>query len=205
MKSKILLLPALLIAFCCISFKAKEKINLNEHAQQKVVEFAKKELNAFLENIPAGLEKEHGFNKRAEFAKAVPGSIYTIVGLNNQGQVFATNVYNVVVTVNGEYRSMLTVSLSNGIYKIETVGAALLAKELQVIENRQTSANSSEKIMLNVYEKKCGFVAYKPAGTTIENAVFTPLESAKIALNTTTGKTKGTTYKVNEIKRILFN
>lgn len=49
---------------------------------QKIYSLTNKELASFLEVIPAGFEKQHGFNDRNEFAKATLGHIYTIVGMD---------------------------------------------------------------------------------------------------------------------------
>lgn len=163
-----------------------------------------KELSGFLDNIPAGFENQHGFNSRAEFDMAVPGSVYTIMGVNSEGKVFAANLFNVAVMVNDEYRAMITVSFVDGKYKIESVGAALLARELQVIENEVDTGSDLEKIMLNVYHKQSGFVAYQDVNADMETADFIPLASAKTALEET-DKAIQSTYKLAGLIDVLIN
>ena len=181
---------------------SQEKISSQE-VKQKVMEVSKRDLVSFLNNIPDGFEKQHGFNSRSEFSAATPSSIYTIMGVNAAGKTFKTNNFNVAVSVNGEYRAVITVSSENGNYAIETVGASLMAKELQVIENNQDSENS-EKIMLNFYEDKCGFVAFEKNISNIEAAAYTPLASAITVLGETKTPIK-TTYELTELINILSN
>lgn len=167
--------------------------------QAKLSESVQKELRAFLEVIPANLEKEHGFNDRSEFTQALPASIYRIVGVDVNGNTFETNLYNVVVSVNGEYRAVLTVSETNGVFEIQSIGAALLAKELQALEVLHPMAANQERVMVNVYNKSAGFVTYQDANITIENADLIPLQSAKSSISNVeiSGRVKST-YKLTE-------
>jgi hypothetical protein len=185
----------------CIQYMVKE---LQEAAgtgtSQTILETVKKELSSFLEVIPANMEKDHGFNNRSEFAKALPASIYKIIGVDATGKTFETNLYNVVVAVNGEYRAVLTVSAENGQYEIQAIGAALMAKELQALEISHPIATNEERVMVNVYSKSAGFVAYQGINTAVENVDLIPLESAKagISANMETGRTAKATYKLTE-------
>ncbi len=174
--------------------KQQTFVQINQNINQSV----KAELNSFLEIIPQGMEKQHGFNDRAEFAKAVPASIYRIVGISADGNTFQTNSYNVVVSVNSQYRAVLTVSLVDGKYEIETVGGAPLAEELQAYEKQNVLAENEEHIMLNVYSKASSFVANSNVNTGIENAAFFPLESAQVALQNEAGRARQISYKLDE-------
>jgi hypothetical protein len=185
----------------CIQYMAKELQEASGAAgiNQTIYESVKKELVSFLEVIPVNMEKDHGFNNRAEFANALPASIYKIIGVDATGKAFETNLYNVVVAVNGEYRAVLTVSAENGQYEIQAIGAALMAKELQSFEIAHPIAANQEHIMVNVYKKSAGFVASKEANTTIENVDLTPLESAKSSLfNMEVNRAPKSTYKLSE-------
>jgi hypothetical protein len=185
----------------CIQYMVKELQEASGMGvNQTIFETVKKELNSFLEVIPVNMEKDHGFNNRSEFAKALPASIYKIIGVDATGKTFETNLYNVVVAVNGEYRAVLTVSAENGQYEIQSIGAALMAKELQALEMAHPIAANQERVMVNVYKKSAGFVAYQDANTTIENVDLIPLESAKsgISANMEVGRTTKSTYKLTE-------
>ncbi len=207
MKKQLLtLLVPILIIFCFISSKAKSTYITASSSpnNEKVFEFVKNEITAFLEYIPIGFEKEHGFTSRDEFSKAIPGSVYLIKGIGIDGNIFATNLYNIPIVVDGEYRAMLTISYSDNTYQFEAIGANLLAKEIQILEKEMVPDASFEKIILNIYSKQCGFVTYKEGNTRIEDATFIPLASAKTALEETNRAT-GTTYKLNEIVTALLN
>lgn len=181
------------------SVKGSQKSNSASSISQTIFETVKKELVSFLEIIPTDMEKEHGFNDRSEFSSAVPASVYKIVGVDATGKVFETNLYNVVVAVNGEYRAVLTVSAENGQYEIQAVGAALMAKELQAVELANPLTADQEHIMVNVYQRSAGFVGYQDATTGIENIDLIPLESAKSGIsNSEVNRTAKSTYKLAE-------
>jgi hypothetical protein len=199
---KRLLIPALLLGLSSFSNNAKDGKKEQQtvvQENQTIYESVKKELSSFLEVIPADLEKEHGFNDRTEFAKAVPGTIYRIVGVDAAGKAFETNQYNVVVTVNGEYRAILMVSHTNGNYEIEAIGATLLAKELQLIEKENPITANQERIVVNVYKEAAGFVTYQDINSSIENADLIPLASAKAGIAVSeTNRIAKPTYKLAE-------
>ena len=200
MKKKVIsLIAASFIGIACFAYFPKGENNgkaLVDERNQKIYEVVKKDLSTFLEIIPAGFETQHGFNNRAEFAKAIPGGIYTIVGINENGKTIATDLFNIPVIVDNQYKAMITVSFTDGKYELETVGAAMLAAELQILEKQQPAAE--ERIMLNVYSKTAGFVAYKTIDKSIETADFIPLTSAKTALNNA-ARTISSTYKLAEL------
>lgn len=170
---------------------------------QKINEFLKKELVAFLEIIPEGFEEQHGFHSRTEFSKAIAGPVYTIMGVDINGKVFATNRFNVPVVVDDTYRAMITVSVVNGTCELETVGAAQLAGELQALEKAHPVAGNQEKILLHVYSKTSSFVAYREMNTAgMEQADFIPLASAKTSL-ATAEKAIRPSYKLEELIQTL--
>ena len=193
---------SLTLGVSSFSYAAKEiKINqlISADENQKIYEAVKNELSSFLEIVPLNMEKEHGFNSRSEFAKAVPATIYRMVGVDPYGKLVPTNNYNVVVSVNGEYRAVLTVSAENGNYEILSIGGAVLAKELQATEAANPMNASEERVMLNVYKYSATFVSNVPANTAIENADLIPLESAKMGLrNPEAGRNAKPVYKLSE-------
>ncbi len=203
MKKKLLIIvPALFFGLSTLTYAVNggnEKQQIVAETNQSINESVKKELSSFLEIIPVSLEKEHGFHDRAEFAKAVPASIYRIVGVDADGKTFQTNLYNVVVAVNGEYRAVLSVSVENGVYEIQTIGAAMMAKELQVLEKAHPMLSNTERIMVNVYSRSAGFVAFADVNAGIENADLIPLESAKSGIfNSESRVAVQPTYKLAE-------
>ncbi len=185
--------------FACAREGEKEKQPTFTQVNQTISEAVKKELSSFLEIIPVNMEKDHGFNNRSEFTKAVPTTIYRVVGINQAGNLFETNLYNVVVAVNNEYRAVLTVAVTDGNCEIESIGAAELAKELQLVEKQNPLSAEKERIMLNVLTRSASFVSYKDVTMGIENATLIPLESAKTGLNnSSTARAIKSTYTLTE-------
>lgn len=168
------------------------------HVNQNITEAVKQQLNDFLNLIPMNAEKDFGFNSRAEFAQAVPASIYKMIGVGQDGRAFETNSYNVVIAVNNDYRAVLSVSFTNGKYEIETVGAAPLAKELYAVEQKHQLLQNEERVIVNVYPKASTFVANNQVNASIENANLIPLESAKTALQNEEGRMIQASYKLSE-------
>lgn len=190
MKKKLLIIvPALVFGLSTFAHEANGGNEKQQTAQaaievnQSINDAVKQQLSSFLNLIPEGMEKDHGFNSRAEFTKAQPASIYKIVGVGQDGKTFDTGLYNVVVSVNGEYRAVLSVSSANGVYEIQTVGGANVSQEIKAVEAANTSNLNKEKIMVNVYSKAASFISFKDANTGVENAILIPLESAQRGLN----------------------
>lgn len=66
---KKLITLSLVLCLSLFGFSQNERIN----------QTAKKDLVSYLDFIPVGFEKQHGFNNRAEFEKATIGSQYEIM------------------------------------------------------------------------------------------------------------------------------
>jgi hypothetical protein len=206
MKRKLFIIAPLFLGLSCLAMATEGENEKPTVAQvnEAITTSVKKELSSFLEIIPATMEKAHGFNDRLEFAKAVPSSIYRIVNISKDGNEYETNLYNVLVAVNNQYRAVLTVSYDNGKYEIETVGAAELAKELQVVEKQNPLTSEKERIMVNVLTQSASFVSYNDMNTEIENLDLIPLESAKTGLgNSPVTRTTKSTYKLAEVREAL--
>lgn len=205
-KKTFTLISALFIGLSCFAVSPKDgesKENNLIVRNQKIYELTKNDLVSFLNNIPAGMEKQHGFNNRSEFTKATAGPVYTILGMDANGMVTSASMFNLPVVIDGEYRSMITVSFANGVYQIETVGAALLAAELQLLEQEQKPTSDQERIMLNVYKRSSGFVGYQSMNKNIDEVNLIPLASAKTALGNSPRVIKPG-YKLSEIIQALI-
>jgi hypothetical protein len=186
-KRLLIIIPALVFGLSTLTHAGnggneKQHSAVSADVNQNINEAVKQQLNEFLNFIPANTEKNFGFNTRAEFAQAVPATIYRSVGVDKDGNAVQTNLHNVVIAVNNEYRAVITVSFEDGKYEIQNVGAAPLAKELQIVEQQYALLSNQERIMFEVYTKAATFVGYNNVNTTIENAELIPLESAKSAL-----------------------
>lgn len=207
MKKKLFIITTLVFGLSFFAMAAEGENGSQTNVDQlnkAITKAVKEELSSFLEIIPATMEKQHGFNDRSEFAMAVPSSIYKIVNVGADGKALETNLYNVIVSVNNEYRAVLTVAYENGKYEIQTVGAAELAKELHVVEKQNLLNSEKEQVMLNVLTRAASFVSYNNINNSIANAELIPLESAKTGLeNTSETRTAKSTYKLAEIIQAL--
>ena len=205
-KRLLIIIPAFVFGLSTFAYAAdggNEKQQTAVEANLSINEAVKQQLNAFLNLIPANAEKDFGFNNRSEFAQAVPASVYRMVGVGNDGKSFETNSFNVVVAVNNEYRAVLSVSLTNGKYEIETLGAAPLAKELFALEHDQVLNANQERVIVNVYPKTSTFVTTTNVNASIENANLVPLESAKIALRANESRALKSAYTYAEAMQAL--
>lgn len=209
MKRRLLIIvPAFVFGLSAFAYGANGGNEKQQQAtaievNQSITEAVKQQLTAFLNLIPVGAEKDFGFKDRSEFAKALPASIYRMIGVGENGKAFETNSFNVVVAVNNEYRAVLYVSLENGKYEIQTVGAAPLAKELYAVEQQHVLNVDQERIIVNVYPKAATFLGTNNVNASIENADLVPLESAKTALQSEAGRTLRSSYKFAEAMQAL--
>lgn len=209
MKKRLLIIvPALVFGLSTLAHagnggNGKQQQEASVNINQSITEAVKQQLNDFLNLIPVNAEKDFGFNSRAEFAQAVPASIYKMIGVGKDGKAFETNSYNVVIAVNNDYRAVLSVSYTDGKYEIETVGAAPLAKELFAVEQKHLLLQNEERVIVNVYPKASTFVANNQVNASIENANLIPLESAKGALQNENGRMIQASYKLSEVVEAL--
>jgi len=205
MKKKLLIIvPAFVFGLSAFAHEANggnEKQQTTQavaEVNQSISDAVKQQLSSFLQAIPSGMEKDHGFNDRSEFATAVPASIYRIIGVDQSGNVFETGLYNVVVSVNGEYRAVLSVSFTDGKYEIESVGGAELSKQIKSVEEANTANLTKEKVIVNVYSKTSGFISYKEFNSSVENATLIPLGSAKLAMGEENARTQKAGFTFSE-------
>ena len=184
---KKLITLSLVLCLSLVGFSQNERIN----------QVAKQDLVSYLNFIPEGFEKQHGFNNRAEFAKATIGSQYEIMALAADGRLSPTKFFYVVVRVGGEYRALLTVGEVDGKLEIQSVGASPLAGELQAVEQKQNLSEKVKNVLVNDYNNKCSLVSYQEQGTRVEDAVYIPLASTKSFLEQSS--TVQSSYKLPEL------
>lgn len=202
MKKTFLLLAAFSVFTIELSFGATgdNSPKNNNNRNEKIYEVTNRDLSTFLEIIPVGAEKQHGFANREEFKRAVAGAVYTVVGIDSDWNTFSTDIYNIPVIVDNQYKAVISVFYKDGVYKLETVGAAELAAELQKTE--PVLVKDHEYIMLNIYSRASSFVAYPALNTAPETANFIPLESAKTSLREVTKEIQPT-YALPQLINIL--
>lgn len=170
---------------------------------ERVAKVANNELVTFLNYIPKTLLKQHGFNSSAEFAKAKIGTQYQIMALEADGSLKPTGFYNVVVTIDGDYKALLTVGKNedDGKLGIQGVGSALMAREIKPIESKQRLTANTTPLLVNDYVNKASYLSYKNANKKATAATLIPLQSAKTFLESQTNGVNPT-YTLSELARI---
>lgn len=169
----------------------------NAFAQKDLVDeiktTAQAGLEGYLEKIPVGQELFFGFKNRDEFKLAEIGMPFQVFTFNKEffsdtilmdkNYLVTTGEWRVAVSVENDFRVMLTVAKMNGVWKAVGIGAATLAKELGEYEKEHSSTDQSG-IILRVFQMDCDFLLTSP-DSSYDNIKVYPLESAKIALNIT--------------------
>jgi hypothetical protein len=157
-------------------------------------------LKVYLAKIPVGKEKNYGFANSDEIAQAelgVPVDIFilspdffsasTIVKERNY--ITSIEEWLVPVTVNGEWRALLTVSKKNGSWKTVGFGSSFLAADLNKIITENTNLKRQQYSLLRVYQLDCDFIL-EHNSFNINNWKVIPLSSAKKAFKIPNTKTE---------------
>jgi hypothetical protein len=148
---------------------------------------AMRDLADFLNKIPPGRETMYGFKNREEFLQAslgTPVRLFTIPsdsmrnGIDaKKSHVIPQNEWRVPIIIDGEFRSLLTVSMVNNVLKTVELGGELLAKELMDFWKREPKGR---KALLRLYHLRCDFLVYDRNGAGIENGEYYPFHSARL-------------------------
>lgn len=172
---------------------------------ERITKVANDGLVSFLNDIPQTFLKQHGFNSTAEFSKAKLGAQYQIMALGKDGSLTPTGFYYVTVTVDGEYRTLLTVGELDGKLDIQGVGYSPLSKELQEVEKAQRVSSNLTNVLVNDYTNKATYVTYvdNASNERLQKANFIPLASAKQFLGEATNSRLKPTYKVAELVTLI--
>ncbi len=123
-----------LLAFWLISsITIGGKVFAQDTDVNTVIAVANKSIKSYLEKIPAGNEKGYGFDNRQEFEIVKTGNPYHVFTLSNdffkddklpteKNYLVAVNEWRVPITVNGQYRALLTIAKVKGIWKAVNFG-----------------------------------------------------------------------------------
>ncbi|MGC4118360.1 MAG: hypothetical protein QM765_28160 [Myxococcales bacterium] len=147
-------------------------------------------LRSFLLRIPETQRAAYGFASREEIDRATLGAPYRVwtadaVRVEQDAaaegdRVQATREWRFPVTVDGEYRALLTVgAVGAGPLKAVDFGAAGLAKELGRREKDRTVSPKARRVLLRLYELRADFVAFPSAAARVEEFDFEALASAR--------------------------
>jgi len=158
------------VIFLLFFLLARSIVFSQEAIPKEISKAANSGYHEYLEKIPQGRESLYGFKNRDEFSLAKIGKpyqiflltkeFYTIPIINNDNYIVASDEWRVAVTVNNEYRAMVTVAKMNGIWEVVGIGAAGLASDLGVFEKQHPSQVQYGRI-LRVLQLDCEFLLTK--------------------------------------------
>ncbi len=171
-----------------------------------VTDAAQKGLQNYLVLIPAGRENLYGFSTGDDLKNCTVGKPYQLLKLSldfYQGTYDPAKNYlspgkewRVPVVMNGDNRTLLTVTADADTYNIVDLGGALLSRELQ-----QASAHTGDNdhfYILRIYPLSADFFVDAQTAD-ISEASFTPLTSAIMAMPSLQNKP----YSLNEVLPII--
>jgi hypothetical protein len=172
----------LLTIFSAYCLKAQDKMS-------DVIGAAKAGYAEYLQKIPSGREKEFGFKNRAEFKNVQVGKPYQVMTMlpefyhgnlvSGKDYVKSTSEYRFPLTINKNYRVMLTVAKMNGSWTVVNIGSAEMARELEQLEKKFPSSREQGKILL-VTGINGEF--YLSSNATKKEIAY-PFASARLAMN----------------------
>jgi hypothetical protein len=168
---------------------------------QQVSDAARGGLNAYLEKIPAGREKNYGFESRDQFARATLGRPYHMVSMDAAGgSIDVIDTWRVPILVNGRFKALLTVGKKDGAWKTVEIGAAKLSRELEGLESSVVKGRSDVQVaIVRVFALRSDFLGVASAKADLEAGRFYPMQSAQKFLTL-----KGSdTYNYAQLKTLL--
>jgi hypothetical protein len=181
---KLLLLNILILFLdACFSLhnESKQKLKTNPIAQ-----IAIKELPGTLGMIPVGKEQLYGFKDRDEFQEAKIDEPFDFFSIQNNNLTKSSTVM-VPVTVDNEYRALVSIDSVRGSQHIVDFGAEGLAKEIQQLKNE--NPNYTFEGLLRIYSISADFLILSDKS----GNYYFPLTSARTYI-ISTGITKTEKY-----------
>lgn len=172
------------------------------------MQLADSQMGLYLAKIDPGKEADYGFTEQDDLDACVVGKPYRIMELSKsfysetiQPGISYINIENkwlVPIAINHQYRSLLTIKGNPGNLNVTSLGAAALAKELQLAS---LAVNDSEEFyLLRVPALSADFFVHE-GGYSFSEARFLPLESATKAIPALSpGKED---YSLKEIQNII--
>jgi hypothetical protein len=191
---KIVWLRISLVIFCATQFIggafAQSRTVTTEANEPAVQTVAMTDLQPFLNKIPAGRETEYGFRNREEFLRAsveTPVQVFTINpdsmrnGIDPKGNyLIPLYEWRVPVVVDGEFRSLITVSMVNNTLKTVELGGESLAKEMMIFWGNE---HAGCQALLRLYQLQCDFWILDRYGLGLEHGEFYPFRSARLVFS----------------------
>ncbi len=160
---------------------------------QYIKVYAQNNLLEMLSHIPVGQESLYGFNNREEFYKAQANEALKFV-IYDDSLRQNTLSWRLPISVDGEYRALLTIEEHKGVLRLADFGAAVLAKDIQ--EHR--SANVDCIGILRAYHFGGDFLIVLKQG----QELYLPLTSACRSIASKRLKRKPY-YDIKELNKML--
>lgn len=146
---KMKLLPLILAMIATMNLFAQQP------GQNNIVkEEASKNAITFLNLIPEGRENEYGFDGRNDFSNIKIEEPYQTFYIRNQGDPFtlvAGNEWRVPLSVDGKYKTLLTVRFNENKPEVVDLGGVLLSKKLQEFEHHYPVVAGRKTIIRNTF------------------------------------------------------
>ncbi len=183
-----------------VLFIPSSKPQSNSDTEKKIKNAGLLELPRFLNNIPAGLEKQFGFENRAQFNKITAGRPlrhYALSdessGNNKEISIVPGNEWFLPLMVNNKYVALLTVSGEGDKFSAVDFGAGDLAAELNFYKTEIENQNNNPG-NLRVYKIQGDIlmIATKEKPDKV-NLVY-PLKSSQAAFNLDSVRGKHITF-----------
>ena len=126
----------------------------NDNTMLLVREAASLKALTFLNLIPVGREKDYGFESRNDFLTIKieePYQTYYVRGGSNHLEFFSGNEWRVPLSVDGVYKSLLTVQINNGKAEVIDFGGNVLAHRIQEFEKSYPDKSNQHVIIRNTF------------------------------------------------------
>ncbi|MCX6246515.1 MAG: hypothetical protein NTW10_02170 [Bacteroidetes bacterium] len=156
--------------------------------RQKMIQQVQSDVQEWLLKIPGGNEQGYGFANRDEFSQAKLGKqykVYTLTGdffkeelRPGKSYLVATGEWRIPLVVNQVNRALITVNERENQWKIVSLGARVLAGELQEFDRYPELVKNSDLTLLRVYQLQSDFLlSGDPSSSATEVSVY-PMHSA---------------------------
>jgi hypothetical protein len=158
----------LAFAACSTPKTAEKQYNKSDNKSKNL----SRELKKMLGKIPAGAELDYGFYSRAELDSAVLGAEFNMLRWNGSS-IDTSAEEQFAVTVNDDYRALVTFANSGDSLIAVDFGATGLAREIQLVLRKFPQATFGG--VLRIYKIRGDFLCL-----IIDNAdYYVAMESAK--------------------------
>ena len=155
--------------------------------RQEMMKDAMNQLQAWLKKIPGGNEQKYGFNNRDEFSLATlgkPCQVFSLTGdffkeeiQPGKNYLETTGEWRIPVMVNQENRAVITLLKKKNKWKIVSLGARVLARELQEFEKYPELSKNNDLRLLRIYQLQSDFLFADDPLSSMEITVY-PMHSA---------------------------